>query len=79
MWKKIQVRALGSDNKQGESELHLTNEGNCFFSQSTAFASMELEGFAFKAACSLWLLILGFFLLPVDKTCSQCDLNEKEL
>ena len=42
-------------------DLHLTNEGNCFFSQSIAITSVELEGFAFKAAHSLWLLILGFF------------------
>lgn len=48
---------------RGERDLHLTNEGNSFFSQSTALASMELEGFDFKATCSLWLLIWGFFFI----------------
>lgn len=55
------VGTLCSCSKHGQRELHLTNKGNCCFSQSIAFALMELEGFAFKAVYLLWLLILGFF------------------
>lgn len=58
--KKMKVGALLSCSKHGQRELHLINRGNCYFSQSTALALMELEGFAFKVVYLLWLLILGF-------------------
>lgn len=59
----MKVGALCSCSKHGQRELHLTNKGNCCFSQSTAFALMELEGLAFKTVYLLWLLILGFFFI----------------
>lgn len=58
--KEENVGTLCSCSKHGQRERHLTNKDNCCFSQSTAFALIELEGFAFIVYL-LWLLILGFF------------------
>lgn len=75
--RKRKSELLAATTNEGK-RLCLTNEGNCFFSRSTAFASMELGDFAFKAACSLWLLVLGAFYCPWRRTLSQRDLTREE-